>query len=76
MKRLPNRVVVVVFTVAALAAIALMTSSPVGASGAQRMPVTCYAQFLSGAPSRETLDVRIATPLWPAYWTPSCQAAL
>jgi len=45
-----------------------MTSSPVGANGVQRMPVTCYAQFLTGVPSRQTLDVRIVTPLWPTYW--------
>jgi hypothetical protein len=54
--------------IASLVAVALMTSSPVGATGAQRMPVTCYAQFLAGMPNLQTLDVRIVTPQWPAFW--------
>lgn len=68
MRLLTNRVAAIVVLIVSLAALALVTSSPVGANGAQRMPVTCYAQFLHGTPNRQTLDVRIVTPQWPAFW--------
>ena len=63
-----TRLAATTLAIATLAAIALTTSSPVGASGAQRMPVSCYAQFIDGVPNTQSLDVRVVSAKWPTYW--------